>query len=509
MKSGINRKIWDIFSTIVIILLIIVGSVSAYMYANGYRLNLINRTLRQTGVLNAESIPSKANLYINNKYIGRTPKVVSPVDAGFAKIKITKDEYNDWNKKIPISSEKSSSISPYLTIKEPIEEKIFSLEEKLEKVVANETAGIFLLLTLDEKTNTYNIYKYTVNKSFWDLMDNPFKLHSFPKDTLKTIDLNISNDGKWALMTTKTDKKTGYTLLHISLPNKVITETDLGLFGSQYTISWSKDSEYLILESKQDIFAYKVDDNTKFLLLKKQQNQKYVWSTEIGGFFYYLESESEENTNKYSLIQLTLQGNNKKTILKDIYFQKTDKFITEIQKQETTEYLPITNSPENTRFAGEVESISIDLEAKGFYIKTTYATYWHNLPDGKYVLISPFPCDFLSFSNDKSKLTFFDSTNKRYGTFIFNKAEMDPITALGTYNFLKDTTISDLKWLSNSSNLSYLQDGKIRIMDYDGENISELINIVSPYLLDNQNKYLYQLQNNEKEGLDIVRYQIN
>ncbi|MCK9368929.1 PEGA domain-containing protein [Candidatus Dojkabacteria bacterium] len=513
MKKSVFSKIWTVVSSILITALVIGGSILAYLYANGFRINLTDGKVRKTGVLSVESIPSRATVYVDGQQVGKSPKVIGSLDESIEEVKLTKDGYFDWLKRVPVFSEKSSPISPFLTMKNPPKESVYSNQNEIDKKYINTDLRYFLIVTKDKTdTNIRNIYKYDINRQFWDVTDNPQLITTINEKGLKDITLNISKDGKWTLAKIAIDNgKTTtnkYRLIHLQIPINVVTETELEPFGSEYAITWSNNSSYLVLESKLEILTYRVEDKTKFLLLKKKSNIQYVWTTDSDGFFYYSTPTKEKDDTKYTIYQETIQGSGKKELIKDIYFANTDKFILELRAKGIPEYIPMTNSTENTNFAGEITSFSINQKTNGFYIKTTLATYWYDKGQQKYFLLSPTPCDIVSVSPDSSKILFIDQNNK-YFVFVFVKEDVDPITKLGVQPVFEGANIDNILWLQNGNNISYSKDNKIRISDFNGENVYEVMDKSSEYLTDKNDKYLYQIDNITTSGFEIVRYQIN
>jgi hypothetical protein len=513
MKKGILQKIWNIVSPILIGILVIAGSILAYLYANGFRINLTDGKVRKTGVLSVESIPSRATVYINDVQVGKTPKVIGSLDESTPEVKLTKENYFDWKRKVPVFSEKSSPIQPFLTASNPQKESVFSSQNEIDKKYINSEIGYFLIVTKDKTdTNIRNIYKYDINRQFWDITENPQLITTVNEKGLKNITLDLSKDGKWALakLTIDNGKTTTnkYRLIHIQIPINIITETELEPFAKEYTISWSNSLSYLVLESKIEILTYRVEDKTKFLILKKKSNVNYVWTTDSDGFFYYTTPTAEKDNTKYTIYQETIQGSGKKELIKDIYFANTDKFINELRAKGIPEYIPMTNSSENTNFAGEITLFAIDQKTNGFFIKTTLATYWYDKGQQKYFLLSPTPCNIVSVAPDNSKILFLDQNNKYY-IFVFAKEDVDPIAKLGVLQVFDGQNINNILWFQNGNNISYEKDGKIRISDFDGQNVYEVMNKTSEYIIDKNNKYLYQIDNITTTGFEIVRFQIN
>jgi len=125
------RKI--LFSASLVLLLIIAGTIAAVLYANGYRLTFGGGTgnvkfIEGTGLLVATSKPDGGRVYINNNLITATNNTINLAPDEYD-VRIEKDGYVAWNKKITIKKGLVSEANALL----------FPTTPKLEAVT---TAGI-------------------------------------------------------------------------------------------------------------------------------------------------------------------------------------------------------------------------------------------------------------------------------------------------------------------------------------------------------------------------------
>lgn len=72
------------------------------LYAIGYRSALNGTPTQAVGVAIIESEPSRASVYINNNYVGKTPKSITNLPVGSVTIRIEKDGYQSWQKQLLI-----------------------------------------------------------------------------------------------------------------------------------------------------------------------------------------------------------------------------------------------------------------------------------------------------------------------------------------------------------------------------------------------------------------------
>jgi hypothetical protein len=274
-------------------LLVFVGAVLVYMYANGWRIDLFEQRVLKTGVLTVESDPFLATLTVDGDNIGRTPKS-SSLNIGKYDILITRDGYFEWKKRVEIKEEKSTNVYPWL-IKNPIEkENIYNIDNRTYiQSWENENKDRILILTsriIDEVgTLEYELWLYSVNTTFWDLSQNPKVILSFQSIETPTIELLPSPEGTlWVLNYTEGEKTTTYLLdtsVVSTLQNLLVL--NISEFNA-YKMEWAENSQYLMFESDHHLISFNIQRQTRYLLIKKTPDTEYIWNTDEQGYFYTL-----------------------------------------------------------------------------------------------------------------------------------------------------------------------------------------------------------------------------
>lgn len=435
------------------------------MYANGYRIDFIKREITKTGVLTIESDPTGASLFINNKEQGKTPKS-SSLEIGKYNISIKKDKYNDWNKSLDVLEGKSTPIFPWLVLKEPKKEELWKSETPVLKSWLNETKDHFIFLT-ENTDKTFSLWEYSINTPFWDLSTNPSVFLTLKENV---IDLTISPNGQKAILKINDSKsKPLLYVLETQISNSLDTLIPLDIKNLEtYNLTWSKDNKSLILESNTDISIYNTSAKTTVKIIDKVPTMKYLWTTDEKGFLYILEPIVSDKVYTYKLKQYEQNGINAKYLINTFSFQKSDQYINEYRKNGFA-FVEYTSSEESTFSGGDIVSMIVNQDAKGIYIKTTLATYWYNMTTEKFMMISAYPAELISFSPDITKLIFREQLD--IGVFIFDKEEADHTQVIGSKKLQNTTeTISDISWLSNSLYISYKEGAKLYSCDIDGEN---------------------------------------
>lgn len=492
---------------------IILGTILVYYYAKGYRFNTEEKIVLKTGVISAETEPSRANLYVDGELIGKTPKSAHSIEEGEVKVEVWKSKYKPWETTTTVLSEKSTPLYPYLVLEEPIRTEIFqTTEELIEQQYTDDGNYIFFItrdLDVSNTTGTYKIWKYDINRYFWDLSDNPKVVYEQEYSNLTNISIQLSPDSKLALLKTtvvneKKEDVKNIELLHTAPNGALIEQLDLNNFIDSYTFTWSENSKYLLLENDLELISIKISDKKKFLVYKKENNN-FIWNTDTLGFIYFIEKNNDGLS--YNLSQMLLDGTEEKIIIQHIYTGTDLQLIEPSRELEQVNHTLFTNAPENKMFVGEINKIQINQEAQGVIFSTSEAMYWYNIEDKQYITINNYPSEIISFSEESTLLLLKDSNNK-LGIFTHTKEESDHITEIGTY-FFKDSDTTDEKWISNEYNITYLKDNALYISDTNGSNNYEvqIINGTDYQTSFNRN-YLYTTELSE-ENFTIVQYKIN
>ncbi|MDO8668770.1 MAG: PEGA domain-containing protein [Candidatus Buchananbacteria bacterium] len=97
---GFRRLIYLFFITIFLIVTPLI-----ILYTQGYRYNFKRGKVQKTGILIVSSIPKKADIYLNGKIIenDQTPTRIEKLLPADYEIKLSKEGYHDWTKKLQIS----------------------------------------------------------------------------------------------------------------------------------------------------------------------------------------------------------------------------------------------------------------------------------------------------------------------------------------------------------------------------------------------------------------------
>lgn len=129
------------------------------------------------GSLKIKSTPDKAKVYLNNKYSGTTPLTLNQLKPGDYQIKLSKERYQDWSKKVTAVSSKTNTLSVSLiAIPKPAPAygsiKVTSKPEKAKVYVDETFKGLTPLVLENLKPKSYLIeIKMTGYKKFSDVYE--------------------------------------------------------------------------------------------------------------------------------------------------------------------------------------------------------------------------------------------------------------------------------------------------------------------------------------------------
>lgn len=504
VKSHIGSILYPILYTLILFLV----SSLIYFYANGYRLDIFKQEITQNGVINVESSPALADIYVNEKLIGKTPKSAS-VKIGTYHITIKKEGYNNWEKDLEIVEGKSTPMFPWLIKQDPKSTTLWTSTGTIEKYWINKNNDHLIFLT--KELEGYTLWEYTLNPALWDFTTNPSEILKLESNN---IDIILSPSGLQTLLKVTSDTTSQYYLLNTQVLSQLSSLKALSLNKTEdYEISWSNDNNYLILESISAVLAYDIRLNTTNTLLTKVATEKYIWTTDEQGFFYIVEPSMDQfvNLHTYNLKQVALNGINTKYIINNFYFRTTDEYISQYREKGFT-YSEFSSSPEGTFSAGEIKYINVNQQAQGVYIQTSLATYWFNIQTQKFMMVSSYPASFVAFNEDHERFIFKDEN--QVGVFTFDKTEGDHTVNIGAKavkNIADVSKVSNINWLTDSLNITYLQEDVMYIADVDGDNksyIKKSDNLLS-FLIRNSNNTLLTFTKDEENKLSITELEIH
>lgn len=104
---------WLIFT--IFVLIFVISAPLVVLFTAGYRLNISNRHLQQTGVLAITTYPRGTSIIFNGQNLAqKTPYVIQRIMPNLHEVTLQKKGYHDWSQKIRVDEGKTSYVTARL-----------------------------------------------------------------------------------------------------------------------------------------------------------------------------------------------------------------------------------------------------------------------------------------------------------------------------------------------------------------------------------------------------------
>ena len=100
--------------TIIITLFILIFAAVAIFWARGFKPNFKKGTIERTGMLVASSVPTGAEIYMDDRLTSATDTNIVYLEPKTYKVKIQKDGYTTWEKDLEIKADLATEIKVFL-----------------------------------------------------------------------------------------------------------------------------------------------------------------------------------------------------------------------------------------------------------------------------------------------------------------------------------------------------------------------------------------------------------
>lgn len=496
--------IQSIILNVLAVVLIAVGTVFVIFYAKGYRFNLYNNTIERTGVLNIESTPTRADFFLNEDVKGKTPKTIASIKEGDYELQVWKEGYHTFKYKISIKIEKSTPVFAFLFREVPIGRLIQPYANEVTSIIENSNrTELFILEKVSDtgKLAAYKIATFKGNNNFWETNNTAQDVITFAigsKQSIKSID--ASPDSKYILAEIVGDKpKDQETAL---TPGKQLISVELKKVIKTFNIAdaqlqWSNDSQTIIYTLANQVYEIDLKTNLEpqSIYIPQKGNQIITVNTDSKGNIYTIE-ETTGSTEKFVILNQIAQPNKIITLIDKIYYQTDEKYIKDYKELSEIPYAEFSNAPQSTLLVGKPSSLLLSPESQSIFFTTDSASYRYNTQTGKYALILPFRTDLLSISPDKMKILVRNKETEMLAVTIFNKEINSHFITLGTKTIAKysTNTCTDIGWVGDSTELLYICDKTMSVLDIDGTNNIPLVAITGDkFLIDSASKKIYTI----------------
>ena len=272
-----NSKTRRIILCSVILFFILITPV-IILYSLGYSFDLQEKKVVLTGGLYIKSIPKRATVYINNKPKKETPVFIKRLAPKYYQIKVTKEGFHEWSKKLKIESKLVTEVKDILLI--PINPEIEIINEK--------------------NPDNFSLKEYIISKT--------------------TVSNDVFYINKPSYILYKTDKDNSF--------QEQISLTPLPE-NQEYKIIVSENQQIAVLSDSDQLYI--LNSETKnFKLIKENvqqaqfsyDNEKLLYYTSNEIWIYYLNNnEQDKKMGEHELITRLSQK------IKQAIWYKTNKHI--------------------------------------------------------------------------------------------------------------------------------------------------------------------------------------
>jgi len=165
MTHRTRRCIFYIF-----LFLFLVLASSIILYAQGYSFDWQKKSPVITGAFYFKSYPKEADIYINNKYEGKTTKLIRRLSPGEYDIKVSKQGYSNWQKTLTVKSKLVTEVQNIVLVKQTITPNLVAEDIKYLTFSQDKKRAIYLTssqpaLRLIDFTDNTDIQIYPASAS--------------------------------------------------------------------------------------------------------------------------------------------------------------------------------------------------------------------------------------------------------------------------------------------------------------------------------------------------------
>ena len=241
-----NSKTRRIILCSVIIFFILIAPV-IILYSLGYSFDWQEKKVVLTGGLYIKSIPKRATVYINDKPKKETPVFIKRLAPKYYQIKVTKEGFHEWSKKLKIESKLVTEVKDILLI--PINPEIEIINEKnpdnfsLKEYIISKTTVSNDVFYINKPS--YILYKTDKDNSFQEQIS----LTPLPEN--QEYEIIISDNQQIAVLS---DSDQLYILNSETKNFKLIKE-------NVQQAQFSYDNEKLLYYTSNEIWIYYLNNN--------------------------------------------------------------------------------------------------------------------------------------------------------------------------------------------------------------------------------------------------------
>jgi len=189
-------------------------------YAAGYKIDLVNRKIKQTAMLDVQTKTKDSKIFLNGEAKGIGSAIIRDLEPGTYEVRVVKDGYHEWKKTISLVSGQAETLNDI---------SLFLLEPSVEEFKDELNASLISKLADTDNLYTNSGEIYENDSLVTRLSSDIFGLSWYPDRRYITFTTNnklniIEIDG--TNMTELLDKKSDSPAVFVNSGVSVIYEND-------------------------------------------------------------------------------------------------------------------------------------------------------------------------------------------------------------------------------------------------------------------------------------------
>lgn len=273
-KSNLPRVNKQLIFSVVIFLGLVLATILVVLYGKGYRFGIGSGKIEfnGTGLLVAKSIPDGAQVFVDGKLKTATDNTIN-IAPGEYEVKITKEGYFEWNKKVKIQTEVVTKAEALLIPTAPKLESITDIGAARPIIDPTLTKVAFVVSSQSASRNGIYVFDMRSNPLL-TLQNSSTQIVDDSTDIFSEAEISWSPDGKDLIATISAGRISSTTYLldtdRANNPPNDITET-LSTVNTTWTkIKANKDKAVIdslprgvraVVKSHFNIVSYSPDQN--------------------------------------------------------------------------------------------------------------------------------------------------------------------------------------------------------------------------------------------------------
>jgi hypothetical protein len=451
-----TRLGYSIFS----LLVIVIGSIFAIRYARGSWRLTKEGMVANTGLLNVNSFPTGAQVFINDRLITATDDTVY-IDPGEYQIKIVKEGYSIWQKNLVVQEELVTQTNATLFPTAP------SLSPLTFTGVSNihpspDGQKILFHVSQANTVASNGFYPLELTSNFLSLQSGLRQItDDIPALELDKAHIIWSPDSQEVMILV--DQKFGGRefLIPIDKKNALAEQVDISFSRSKTLSAWEEE-----IYQKERLFLEKFPE--EILQIATQSAKNVYISPDKKRLLYTATADvtlPEELIPPLPATNNQVEERDLKTGNIYVYDREEDKNFL-VLNEEIRPNFPLHNLGVESANLNRVESVNLNSEENAQNLDRTTSAENNNQQVELGFLNKQLLSDDL-FASEARQL---EASPEAFLRLQADSADDKETTAINFSNYYTGVKLNSLQWFPDSKHLLYVADGKVQIMEYDGHN---------------------------------------